>query len=259
MTVYTLGGESLPAINTVTRAQQQYRLPVWPWKFKPVPFPPPVQSPVDIGAPELAEHAANVYRTCWKWVWGGDREKLNSRYWACMAVMRKDDWAMARRLKSALREVKDEGSNLSLLIFVWWEMARAQDRGMDGVPPSSCFSPSRLTSKQVRGFFWRDCGSALTTMPHVWTRAAERAHALFADFSTYNRFLPEGRTDLAKEVWEFEHAPELSRLADEHVRQYDRIADAISTRQWKYDIGLWIAADVRDYLKIADISAKDLR
>ncbi len=254
-----MGGEHLSTVNTVAAAQVQFKLPTWPYKFKPVPFPTPVISPIDTDAPTLGEHAALVYKTCWKWVWGGDAALLKQKFWQCLGVMRKDDWAAARKLKVALREAKDSGSHISLLLYVWWEMARALDRGRDGLPPQSCFDASRIASKQVRGFFWRDCGDALTVMPHIWTQASEEAHELFHDFTRYNAFLAPGDVEAAKAIWGFEYAMELKLIHFEHERQYDRIADAIRRRLVKFDIGLWIAADVRDYLKIKDIAAKALK
>lgn len=258
MAVYNLGGEGLSSVNTVVEAQRQFSLPVWPWKFSAVPFPGPVKSPVDISVDMLAEHASRLFKTAWKWTFGGSASELKDKYWMCMGAMRKDDWMLSRKLKVAIRELKDDSSDMSLMIYVWWEMQRAKDKGHSGVSPYHTFDTSRITSKQVRGFFWRDCGQVLKVSPGLWTQAAEEAHDLFKDFEAYNAYLEHGDIDTAKHVWDLVYATELKLIYYEHERQYARVREALSKKAYDYDIGLWIATNVGEYLKVKDILAARL-
>src|SRR5574343_173593 len=259
MQEFNLGGGHLPSPKgVVTKAMMSGLIPRWPHHFRGVQVPAPTISPTDVSVEDLSKHLSEIFKIAWKWTWGGGSDELKEQYWKCLGVMRKAEYALPRKMKAALRELKDGGSNLSLMLYAWWQMQRAKDKGLSSCAPQSVFDPVRLTNAQHRGFFWRDCGDVLKVMPAVWTKASEEAHDLLAEVKGYDAYFEDVEEVVSLWKW-WGYAREMKLITFEHERQYARIRDAVDKRVWAYDLGLWVASDLCQYLKIKDICSERLK
>ena len=237
-------------------AMRRGLVPSWPnVQFRPVKVPGPTLSPDDVAVDTLAEHLAVLYKQAFYWS-GQEHGDLKSKYFMALTILRKNNCDLARRMKVALRQLKDQGSRLPLMIWAWWVIQRGYEKDKKGASPQAVFEAKRITDKRVRGFFWRDCGQGMENQPPLWTTACKKAFYLHQDFLRVDAHVKSVAE--AASFWELWYAREFHRLALQAESEYGLVNDKVQERVWAYDLGMWLTTDIPTYLKMPTLVSTSL-
>ena len=234
-------------------------VPSWPGsRFPEVKVPGPPLSQDDASAENIARHCASLYSQAYEWSGRPfDRGTLKAKYHMALNVLSRENYTLARKVKVALRQIRDGQSRLPLVIWAWWVVQRGFDKDRDGAAPQAVFDAEKITDAQQRGFFWRDCGAGMLSQPSLWTKASQEAHTLYQDFLTLDAYIPSA--EIAANIWLVWYAAKFQKLADTAAVQHSTVADKVQSKAYSYDLGLWLTTDITKYLKIGHIAVTALK
>lgn len=234
-------------------------IPSWPnGRFQPVKIPAPPRSQDDAPADAIAKHCAQLYSQAY--AWSGrklDKGDLKSKFHMALSVLSKDSYAIARQMKSALRQLRDGHHPFPLLLWAWWVVQQGYLKDRDGAAPQAVFSHERIMDSKARSYFYRDCGGGLAQMPAIWPAAAQAASDHYREFLTIDAYLENAET--AANIWEVWYAAKFQRLADVAERQHSTVNDKVLSKVHAYDLGLWLTTNVPEYLKVEHIAIVNLK
>jgi hypothetical protein len=237
-------------------AQRRGWVPSWPGHLNGVQIPPPDAIPANIALHDLIDTLSLVYwQAC---VWSGMVEQQRRQfYWQARASLQKDENNLGRRMRVALRELHDSGSNLNIAIYTWWKVQRLTESGKN-VTAFNVWRPDDITNKQHRAWFYRDCGEIVRShRPMLWPAATDQALEILRRWKTHDSVCSS--PDEAAEWWDALYVDDWEDAVERFSRQRAIIAAKIENAYYKnHDIGLWLAVDLAEHLKLKGIVSTNI-
>lgn len=229
-------------------AQRRGWVPSWPGPLSGVQLPPPDPLPADIALTDLIDLLSLVYwQAC---LWSGLVENNRKAfYWQARASLQKDENALARRMRVVLRELKDGGSALSIAIYTWWKVQLLVEKEKT-VTAFNVWRPEDIGNARHRAWYHGSCGNIVRGhRPTLWPAAADVALETLRRWETHDSVCSS--PDEAAEWWDTLYIDDWEDAVEVFKRQRAIISVKVDTAYYKHhDIGLWLALDVADHLKL---------
>jgi len=197
-------------------------------------------------------HLLELHRQASKWT-AMPEEQRKKAEWVWKSVLQKDSKSYLAAV-AILHEFRDQGKELSPLLWCWWRIDRLIEEGFTGLAFHSIWHPQILKSPKMRRWFYEEVNQEHICRRKVWPAEASKLLDIVREFESRASRLPTGTEHT--EMWYHDYSARFSSLLESARFVQDAARSRLEDRAGKFDLGVWLSADPISYLGLSGVRAQ---
>lgn len=195
-------------------------------------------------------HLFELHRQAAKWTpMTADQRKKAEWVWKNALQKDKDSYLDA---VTALHELREQGKQLSPLLWCWWRITKQIEEGYTGLAFSNIWSARIIRSTKMRRWFYEEVNQEFITRRVIWPKEAEELLLVVRDFESECAKIPSQATHA--EVWKRLSARYDALMSSAQFSR-DAAITRINDRVAKFDLGIWLSFDPIEYLGLSGVKS----